>query len=79
MPQQHAGAYKHFVQGQSNEISEVMALVSIWAGAPAKTISVIAISMGDNSKKSLALKISYYSNGHLKHIPGAFAGIFVKE
>lgn len=69
MQQQLGGAYKHFVQGQSNEISGVMALVSIRAGAPGWTISLLAIAIADNSKKSYVwIRISYYSNAHLKHI-----------
>lgn len=36
MQQQHAGALKHFVQGQSGGIPEVIDLVSGWAGAPGR-------------------------------------------
>lgn len=57
--QQHAGALKHFAQGQSNGIPEVIDLVSGWQVLPIdtdKTVSVLVFFMRDNSKRGLAVR-----------------------
>lgn len=59
MQQQHAGALKHFAQGQSNGIPEFIDLVCGWQVLPVdtdKTVSVLAFFMRDNSKRDLAVR-----------------------
>lgn len=64
-------ALKHFAQGQSNGIPEVIDLVSGWQVLPIdtdKTVSVLVFFMRDNSKRGLAVKrdipplIKYFSS-----------------
>lgn len=59
MQQQYAAALKHFAQGQSNGIPEVIDLVSGWQVLPVdtdKTVSVLVFFMRDNSKRGMAVR-----------------------